>query len=454
LIPILVILSGILAGLTLGYMSLDETQLRVLSVSGSHKQQEYAQKIQPIRKNGHLLLTTLLLGNMIVNETLPVLSEKVLGGGLQAVIVSTVLIVVFAEIIPQSLCSRFGLQIGAFMAVPTRILMYALFVIAWPIAKLLEISLGPHHGIVYRRDGKCIPYNIIRETGKLKELINMHAVVGHHGGDLQSDTVTIVGGALDFQVKTVHDAMTPIDDVLMLSIDAKLDYETLAKVVRSGHSRVPVYEPFTENNGTVTKTIIGVLLVKQCILLDPEDATPLRDIPLNSVPTVPFDEPLLHTLDRFQQGKSHMAVVSRIPTRTESKAKPGSVNDEAKVGLTRRFLNRVGFGDDSSNGSSDSDTEGDEKSKGSVKRRAKGGGKKGRKELVNAEKPKQIPSPWLYWNNSVALEQTMPSDAILDDENATKVSRRLAPMHVAALSNRFIAVFGRTSTIASWYHHP
>ena len=35
LIPILVILSGIFAGLTLGYMSLDETQLNVLSVSGT-----------------------------------------------------------------------------------------------------------------------------------------------------------------------------------------------------------------------------------------------------------------------------------------------------------------------------------------------------------------------------------------------------------------------------------
>lgn len=44
------------AGLTLGYMSLDETQLRVLAVSGTEKQRKYALKIQPIRKNGHLLL--------------------------------------------------------------------------------------------------------------------------------------------------------------------------------------------------------------------------------------------------------------------------------------------------------------------------------------------------------------------------------------------------------------
>lgn len=37
-------------------MSLDETQLRVLSVSGTEQQRRYAQKIEPIRKNGHLLL--------------------------------------------------------------------------------------------------------------------------------------------------------------------------------------------------------------------------------------------------------------------------------------------------------------------------------------------------------------------------------------------------------------
>lgn len=66
------------------------------------------------------------------------------------------------------------------------------------------------------------------------------------------------------------DAMTPIQNVFMLSIESRLDYETLAKVVRSGHSRVPVYEEAKAPNGHVSQKIIGVLLVKQCVLLDPE----------------------------------------------------------------------------------------------------------------------------------------------------------------------------------------
>jgi metal transporter CNNM len=57
------------------------------------EQKAYANKIKPIRKDGHLLLVTLLLANMIVNESLPVISDPVLGGGVQSVVVSTVLIV-------------------------------------------------------------------------------------------------------------------------------------------------------------------------------------------------------------------------------------------------------------------------------------------------------------------------------------------------------------------------
>ena len=69
------------------------------------KQKVYANKIKPIRKNGHLLLVTLLLANMIVNESLPVISDPILGGGVQSVVVSTVLIVmyVFRHSVSQAL---------------------------------------------------------------------------------------------------------------------------------------------------------------------------------------------------------------------------------------------------------------------------------------------------------------------------------------------------------------
>ena len=67
--------------------------------------------------------------------------------------------------------------------------------------------------------------------------------------------------------------MTKIENVFMLSIDARLDYETLQKVCVTGHSRVPVYEeiesPAPDGQGIKLKKIVGVLLVKQVCAVIP-----------------------------------------------------------------------------------------------------------------------------------------------------------------------------------------
>ncbi|KAJ3339352.1 hypothetical protein HDU93_008357 [Gonapodya sp. JEL0774] len=86
-------------GLTIGYFSLDLTNLEILKVSGEDKQKAMAAKIEPLRANGHLLLITLLLGNVVVNETLPLIMDDLTGGsgGLTAIILSTALVVLFGE---------------------------------------------------------------------------------------------------------------------------------------------------------------------------------------------------------------------------------------------------------------------------------------------------------------------------------------------------------------------
>jgi len=91
--------------------------------------------------------------------------------------------------------------------------------------------------------------------------------------------------------------MTPIENVFMLSIDSKLDYDLLKQICQTGHSRVPVYEEVEVPMGTVlrpedstyyekkgqrtvkVKKIIGILLVKQCVLLDPKGEKGLPDLP-------------------------------------------------------------------------------------------------------------------------------------------------------------------------------
>ncbi|KAI7825404.1 hypothetical protein BX661DRAFT_144364 [Kickxella alabastrina] len=284
---VLVIAGGLLAGLTLGLMSLDETNLHILATSGTPQQQLYAKRIQPIRKNGHWLLVTLLLGNTVINETLPIVMDSILGGGVKAVLVSTASIVLFGEIIPQSLCARYGLAIGAFFAYPVRILQYILSPLGYPIALLLDYVLGPDHGITYKK-------------AALKELVSLSDTA--HGGNLSADEVTIIRGALELGEKLVVEVMTDLNNVYMVDINARLDRSLLTEMLRQGHSRVPVYEGERTN-------VVGVLLVKSLILLDPDDAVPVRETRMSDIPLVTPDISLYDILNAFQEGGSHMAVV-------------------------------------------------------------------------------------------------------------------------------------------------
>lgn len=62
-------------------MSLDTTNLSILKIAGTQQQQYYASRILPIRKNGHILLATLLLTNTVINETLPILFDGIFSKG-------------------------------------------------------------------------------------------------------------------------------------------------------------------------------------------------------------------------------------------------------------------------------------------------------------------------------------------------------------------------------------
>ena len=68
--------------------------------------------------------------------------DQVLGGGVRAVVVSTIMIVIFGEVIPQAVCVRYGLAIGGACAPMVHFMMILFAPIAWPIAKLLDWVLG------------------------------------------------------------------------------------------------------------------------------------------------------------------------------------------------------------------------------------------------------------------------------------------------------------------------
>lgn len=284
----LVSFAGLMSGLTLGLMSLSVVDLEVLIKAGQPQERKNAEKILPIVKNQHLLLCTLLIGNALAMEALPIFLDALLPAW-GAILISVTLILTFGEIIPQAVCSRYGLSIGAKLSIVVRFIVMVLFPLAYPISKLLDWILGEKHSALLRR-------------AELKTLVDMHGNEAGKGGELTHDETTIITGALDLTQKTAKDAMTPISETFSLEINCKLDEKTMGLIIRKGHSRVPIY------SGNPTN-IIGLILVKTLIRCRPEDETPIRDLTIRRIPRVPDLLPLYDIMNQFQKGHSHMAIV-------------------------------------------------------------------------------------------------------------------------------------------------
>ncbi len=101
----LVLVAGIMSGLTLGLMSLDVVDLQVLIRSGTDKEKRYAAAIEPLVKHQHYLLVTLLLCNAAAMEALPLFIDR-LADPVTAIVISVTAVLLFGEIIPQAVCSR------------------------------------------------------------------------------------------------------------------------------------------------------------------------------------------------------------------------------------------------------------------------------------------------------------------------------------------------------------
>ncbi|KAJ8573756.1 hypothetical protein K7X08_010267 [Anisodus acutangulus] len=301
----LVLFAGIMSGLTLGLMSLGLVELEILQRSGTPVEKKQAATIFPVVQKQHQLLVTLLLCNAASMEALPIYLDKIFNQYV-AIILSVTFVLAFGEVIPQAICTRYGLAVGASLVWLVRILMVLCYPIAYPIGKILDCLLG-HNEVLFRR-------------AQLKALVSIHGQEAGKGGELTHDETTIISGALDLTEKTAEEAMTPIESTFSLDVNSKLDWEAMGKVLARGHSRVPVYSGNPKN-------IIGLLLVKSLLTVRPETETPVSSVSIRRIPRVPADMPLYDILNEFQKGSSHMAAVVKIKGKSK---KPPLVIEEEK----------------------------------------------------------------------------------------------------------------------------
>jgi Mg2+/Co2+ transporter CorB len=247
------------------------------------------------------LIGALLLGNNAVNILASALTTSVFlvwfgdVGVLYATAVMTVLVVVFAEVLPKTIAfnapDRMALLAAKPMAVVVRVLGPVLIAIEWVVRQILRIV-----GLGSVADSSILPaHEEIRGT---VDLLHREGTVEKHDRDM-------MGGLLDLRELTVSDVMVHRTEMTTVNADDPPE-EIVGAILKSGYTRIPLWREKPEN-------IVGILHAKDLLrALKSEDGDRSQiDITTIMLPPwfVPDIRPLSEQLKAFRRRKTHFALV-------------------------------------------------------------------------------------------------------------------------------------------------
>ena len=281
----LVGLSAICSGLNVALMSLSPSDLKRKADLGDSR----AKTVYPLRKNSHLSLASILLTNVAVISATSLVLDEVFAG-LVAGALSTLLIVVFGEVVPQALFTRHALSVTA----KTAPLLKLMIILTYPISKPLQLFLDKLFGN---------EKTSLHSRHELGIIISEHK--NHGDSELDEDEIEIVKHALLLSEKRVKEIMTPIEAVYWLEPNTLIDADKIDEIKEANWSRIPVLSSDLE-------TCHGVLLMKSLVDIDfNEHPVSIQELPLFKTKTVGSMTALDTVFRKFIAGRSHLLPVER-----------------------------------------------------------------------------------------------------------------------------------------------
>lgn len=282
---ILVFLSGFFSSAETALFSISRTKSRHLA---KQNVKSYT-LIKKMKDNPHNLLTTVLIGNNIVNVGASAIATSIamkiipnFAVGI-ATGVMTFLILVFGEVLPKSLATRNNVLIARMVIYP----IYCLSIIFYPVITILNF--------IPKISGKIKKTPAVTE----EELMTFVEVVEEEG-EIKEEEKELIHNIFEFDDTNASEIMTPRADMFVIDADIDLNLED---VVISGFTRIPVIENDIDH-------VIGIINIKDLFL---HKATSDKKINIRKLMTKPYFVPENKKLDRllnqFKKRKHHMAIV-------------------------------------------------------------------------------------------------------------------------------------------------
>ncbi len=243
-----------------------------------------------------------LRGVLLVGDTLANISLAAIGAAIAvdafgnkgvwlAIAAVGVLVLVFGEMIPRAVGSRFAEAVAVGLAQPLRVLA----VILRPVVAL---SGSLVNGLMWLSGRDGLGGNGFITEEEIRNMVE----VGEEAGVLEHGEGEMIHSVFEFGDTEVKEVMRPRIDIFCIPVDAGVR-EVLDSVVKEGYSRIPVYEGTVDN-------IVGVVYVKDllrtsaCELLD----TLIKDV-MRPAYYVPESKKVDELFRELQRAKVHMAIV-------------------------------------------------------------------------------------------------------------------------------------------------
>jgi len=247
------------------------------------------------------LIGALLLGNNIANIGASALATGIFTswfgevGVLYATAVMTVLVVIFAEVLPKTIAFNAPDRVALAVARPMKFMVALL----GPLLTVVEMIVRA----LMRLGGINIGHNqpILSPTERLRGAVDLL----HHEGKVEKLDRDMFGGLLDLRELEVSDVMVHRTEMVMINADLPAE-ELVREVLATEYTRIPLWRDKPEN-------IIGVLHAKDLLraIRASEGDTSKIDVSTIMLPPwfVPEMRPVSEQLKAFRRRKTHFALV-------------------------------------------------------------------------------------------------------------------------------------------------
>lgn len=289
LMVLLVGFSSYFSATETAFTSLNKTTIKTLAAEGNKK----AQRVLRLSDNYDKLLTTILVGNNIVNISLSSVATvffiKSLGdiGATVSTVVITIIVLIFGEITPKSVAKENAESFA--LSVSTSIAFF--MTIFTPLCAFFSLFK--------KLATKIVKPNSLNSATENEILTLVDEAESQ--GEFGSEESELIRSAIEFNDVEAEDIFTPRVDVVAVEYGAS--NSEIAKIFsESGFSRLPIYKDSIDN-------IIGTINEKDFYKKVYNRSNPVDDI-ITEPFFIPASMKIPDLLKELQRQKRHIAIIT------------------------------------------------------------------------------------------------------------------------------------------------